>query len=331
VILGEDGCRLCAVVDPAPTARAYAQVHGVPWFETLEALLEADRPDGVVIATPNALHVSAGLACVAAGVPALIEKPLADTLESALLLSRAAEAAAVPILVGHHRRHNPIIGRAREVVQSGMLGRLTVVTSLWTIQKPDAYFEIPWHREIGAGPVLINFIRDVDLLRFLCGEIESVQAVTSNAVRELVVEDTAVAILRFHSGALGAITVSDASVAPWSWELTSGENPDYPQLRENCYLLTGTGGSLAVPTLEYWHYADSKGWNEPLLRELLEVEQGDPAVLQMQHFCRVIRGEEAPVVTCADAAASLAAALALHAAARDGRPVSLDNVLARQN
>ena len=78
---------------------------------------------------------------------------------------------------------------------------------------------------LGAGPVLVNLIHDIDLLRFLCGPITSVRALMSNAVRRNPVEETAGILLGFASGAIGTVTVSDAVPAPWSWELTAGENP----------------------------------------------------------------------------------------------------------
>ncbi|HLL36358.1 MAG TPA: Gfo/Idh/MocA family oxidoreductase, partial [Streptomyces sp.] len=115
---------LAAVVDPAPAADAVAGQHGVPRYRSLAELFERNRPDGVVLATPNQLHVEGGLACVAAGVPTLVEKPVGDTVEAATRLVEAAEAAGVPLLTGHHRRYSPTMARAREVVASGALGRV---------------------------------------------------------------------------------------------------------------------------------------------------------------------------------------------------------------
>jgi hypothetical protein len=82
---------------------------------------------------------------------------------------------------------------------------------------------------------------------------------TSNAVRGLAVEDTAVVLPQFASGSLGTLTVSDTAAAPWSWELTSGENDFYPRNAENCYLIAGTDGALTVPKLELWCYGAAKG------------------------------------------------------------------------
>ena len=86
----------------------------------------------------------------------------------------------------------------------------------------------------------------MDLLRYLCGDIECVQAMTSNAVRGGETEDSAIVLLKFRSGALGTLSVSDTVAAPWSWELTSGENSAYPVTSQSCYLIGGTRASLSI-------------------------------------------------------------------------------------
>ena len=80
-----------------------------------------------------------------------------------------------------------------------------------------------WRRSRGGGPILINLIHEIDLIRFVCGEIASVQAFTSNAVRGFEVEDTAAVLLRLTNGALATDSLSDTAVAPWTWDLASGE------------------------------------------------------------------------------------------------------------
>ena len=77
------------------------------------------------------------------------------------------------------------------------------------VTKPDEYFDVAWRLAKGGGPVFLNLIHDIDLFRYLLGEIVSVQAEESNAVRGHPVEDTAVILLRFASGALGSITAVD--------------------------------------------------------------------------------------------------------------------------
>ncbi|WP_207849045.1 MULTISPECIES: Gfo/Idh/MocA family oxidoreductase [unclassified Pseudomonas] len=315
--------RLCAVADPGPQAPALAAEWGVAHFADHRQMLEQTRPDAVIVANPNNQHVSTALDCLTAGVPVLLEKPVGVHLQEVRELVAAVKRSGVPVLVGHHRRHNPLIVRAHELLQSGALGRLTTVTALFQLCKPDAYFEIPWRREPGAGLLLTNLIHDLDLLRHLCGEVHSVQAITDNAVRGFANEDSVALLLRFADGALGTLTGSDAVAAPWSWELNSAENPVYPrQADQSCYLLAGTAGALSIPQLKRWHYAADQvdaGWHQPLIAVQEHCEAADALRLQLQHFVRVARREVEPLVSVADAARTLALVEAIREAAASGR------------
>jgi len=252
-IIAEPSAELFAIVDPSDIGRDLAVEHGVKWFPSFADMVKADKPEGVIISTPNQVHVVNGLEAIAAGVPALVEKPLAIDVSEARKLVDAADKAGVPLLTGHHRRHNPMIQMAKETIESGRLGKIVSVHGVCWFRKPDDYFDVEWRRKTGAGPVFLNLIHDVDLLRYLCGDVVSVQAQESSAIRGNDVEDTAVILLRFANGVLGTVNVSDAIVAPWSWELTTGENPVYPRTGETCYFIGGTHGSLTVPYLDLWH------------------------------------------------------------------------------
>jgi predicted dehydrogenase len=312
-----------AVIDPSPSGADWAAQHQWRWFPTLKAMCAELTVDGVIIATPNQLHVENGLEVVRAGLPALVEKPIADDVTSAITLVEAAEAAGVPLLVGHHRRHNPMIQAAKAVVESGRLGKIASVHGFFWLMKPDSYFDIAWRREAGAGPVLTNLIHDIDLLRYLCGEVEMVQALTSNAMRGHAIEETAVVLLRFANGALGTINVSDSIVAPWSWEHTTGENIAYPRTDQSCYMIGGTLGSLTVPKLEVWHDNGRRDWWQPLESSRVFAPDQDPLPLQIQQFCRVIRGEEAPLVSGREGLQTLKVIAAIQMAAKTGRQVTI--------
>jgi predicted dehydrogenase len=324
LIASEPQARLSAVVDPAPVGRRVAEQLGTRWFASFADLLAADRPDGVIVATPNPLHVENGLEAVAAGVPAIIEKPLATDVASGARLVDAAEKSGAPLLVGHHRRYNPMIRKAREIVDSGRLGRLATVHGACWLVKPDDYFAPAWRREKGAGPVFLNLIHDVDLLRYLCGEIISVQADESNAIRGNLVEDTAVILLRFANGVLGTLSVSDCVVGPRSWELTAGENPAYPRQDQSCYEIGGTHGSLTIPQLEIWSNPFKRGWWEPLARERAPFVPEDPLKVQIRHFCAVIRGQAAPIVSGREGLNTLKVIEAIKASARTGATTAIE-------
>lgn len=313
--------QLCAIADPAPQAAAFAVECAVPCFNDHRQMLEQAKPQAVIVANPNALHVRTALDCIAAGVPVLLEKPVGVHLDEVRELVAASESAGVPVLVGHHRRHNPLIVRARELIEQGALGRLTTVTALWQLQKPDSYYDIPWRREAGAGMLLTNLIHDLDLLRHLCGEVRQVQAITGNGVRGFANEDSAAIVLQFENGTLGSLTGSDAVAAPWSWELDSGENPVYPrQADQPCYLLAGTRGSLSIPQLRHWHYArDGGGWHQPLLQAQEEVVAEEALLRQLRHFVEVARGQTRPLISVVDAGRTLALVEAIRQAAESGR------------
>jgi predicted dehydrogenase len=290
-------------------------------------LLAQDRPDGVVLATPNSLHVPQALQCLAQGLPTLLEKPIAPTLAEALKLVEAVETRQGKILIGHHRAHSPIMAKAREVIASGQLGKLVAVMGSATFYKPDSYFEDgPWRREPGGGPLLLNMIHEVHNLRILCGEIVAVQAFASHATRGFAVEDTVAISLQFASGALGTFMLSDTSACARSWEQTSQENKAYPSYDdEDCYVVTGTRGSLSVPTMRLKTYPrpEDCSWWKPFESSTVAMVRDDPLKHQIAHFVEVIQGQAEPLVSARDGMLNLRVTEAIVQAAREGRTVQI--------
>lgn len=322
LIAASPDAELAAVADPSDAARREAQRLGTRHYADYVEMLERERPDGVLVAAPNQLHLEAGLACIARGIPALIEKPLADTLEAGAELVRAAETAGVKLLVGHHRRYNPMVEATRDLLGRGCIGRLVAVSAVWAVRKPDGYFDAAWRRSAGGGPILINMIHDIDCLRHFCGEIAEVQAYGSSAARGFAVEDSAAVALRFASGALSTITLTDAAPSPWGWEAGSGDNPGIAASGQNCYRFLGTEAALDFPNLVLWRGAGPgpADWSQPLAP--LQVPWGRHEALprQLAHFLAVIAGSEAPRVSGRDGLATLAATLAVREAIATGRP-----------
>lgn len=318
---------LTAVVDPSPQADAIASAAGVPLYRTLEDLLQQKRPDGVVLATPNQLHVPQALQCIEAGVSCLLEKPIAPTVAEAEALVTAAEMRGARLLIGHHRAHSPIMAKACAVVQSGQLGRVVGVMGGATFFKPDHYFDDgPWRREVGGGPILINMIHEVHNLRMLCGEVTAVQAIKSHALRGFAVEDTVAISLQFASGALGSFLLSDVAASARSWEHTSQENKAYPTYEdEDCYVISGTDGTLSVPTMRLKTYprAEDRSWWKPFEVGVVGMVREDPLKRQMEHFGAVVRGEVAPLVSARDGLQNLRVTEAITLAAATGQLVRI--------
>jgi predicted dehydrogenase len=105
--------KLVAIVEPNPTEDINSL--DVPCFSNLKEMFAAISPDGIILSTPTPLHVSQGLECIERSCPVLVEKPLATSAVQAKILTDAAEHASVPLLVGHHRRHNPLIQKAKGI------------------------------------------------------------------------------------------------------------------------------------------------------------------------------------------------------------------------
>ena len=320
---------LAAIVDPGPKAPEIAQKEGVPLYRSLADLFAKDKPDGVVLATPNHMHVEQGLECIAAGVPCLVEKPVGHTLEEGTRLVQAAEKTNHKLLVGHHRPHSPILHKAVEIVRSGILGRIVGVIGSALFYKPDkGYFDPPyeWRRQRGGGPILLNMTHEVGNLRALVGEIVAVQAFSSNATRGFEVEDTVAISMRFQNGALGTFLLSDTAASPKSWEQTSQENKAYPTYPdEDCYTIIGTDGSLGVPTmrLNYYKKKEDRSWFKPFTTETIALERADPLARQIEHFGALIRGEAKPLVSGRDGLQNLRVTDAIVEAAKTGKVVNV--------
>lgn len=318
--------QLASIVDPGPAAAEVAEKFGVPLYRSLAELFETDKSDGVILATPNQLHVQGGLECVAAGVPVIVEKPIGDSVEGATRLVEAAEAARVPLLTGHHRNYSPIMAKAREIVASGVLGPIVAVVGTALFYKPDHYFDVGggWRREPGGGPILLNLIHEVNNLQSLVGDVVRVQATTSNSTRGFPVEDTAAMVFTFANGALGTFLLSDTAASARSWEQTSQENLSYPSYPdEDAYHIAGTTGSLSVPTMRLKVFGGTRSWWEPFETSTVELERSDPLANQVKHFAAVIRGEAEPICSGRDGLKTLQVVDAVVESARTGRPVDL--------
>lgn len=319
----EERAVLAGIADPMPAAAELAQSLGVPFFEDHKKMMDELKPDGVIIASPNKLHIPQGYDALERGIPTLIEKPISDDLDEAREYARAVEAKGLPVLVGQHRRHNPMVQKAKEIISAGMLGQIVSVSLHYMIYKPDNYYDIEWRRRKGAGPILVNMVHDVDLMRYLIGEITELQAMIANKARGFEVEDTAVVNMRFDTGTIGSITLSDAGVSPWSWEATARENPFFAPESGDCYYIAGTKAGLTLPQLKLWHYKGINSWSEPLACEKQAVKPGLPHVLQLKHFCDVLEGKAKPIVTPDDAIRSVAALTAIKTAAEQGGTYTL--------
>lgn len=144
-----------------------------------------------------------------------------------------------------------------------------------------------------------------------------------NAIRGAAAEEVSVAILRFASGALGTVNLSDVSLGPWSWELTAGENPAYPATDQSSYVIGGCEGSLALPNLTPWRQSNGPDWWAPMTNTAVPSGSADPLEAQIVHFAAVIGATAKPLVSGADGLRAVRVIEAIKAAALNGSAVSI--------
>lgn len=307
-----DLAELVGVADPVQQATDFPDLQA-PFFTDATALLDHVRPEAVVIASPNNLHLPHALACCERGLHFLVEKPVAATLDDAAAMVRAVRDSGVCTLVGHHRRYLAPVVTARQRLADGAIGELVAASVVWATRKPDAYYDTAWRRTAGGGPLLINAIHEVDLLRHLCGEVVSVKGVKSHARRRFEVEDTAAALLVFDNGCVATLVCTDAGLSPWTIEQGTQENTAFAFTHQSAYRLIGSHGSLELPVLRQWtaRHPGEEAWDRPLVGEYLGGTQWDAYETQLAHLQRVVRQHEPPMVSVQDGARTLAATLAI--------------------
>ena len=133
----EPEAELVAIADAFEGARATAEAAGVPFFTDPAQMMDEVKPEAVIIATPNDLHLGVAREAIKRNIVPLVEKPISNDLEDAQAFAAEAETAGVPVLVGQHRRHNPFVNKAKEIIESGELGKLTVSSFHYMIYKND--------------------------------------------------------------------------------------------------------------------------------------------------------------------------------------------------
>ena len=304
---------LAGIIDPDPKMHALADAPGFLSIEDVDV-----EADGIVIATPTSSHAPLAEAAASRGWHALVEKPIAGSLEDADRIVAAGKHHGVHILTGHHRRHHPRVAALKALLESGRIGQPVTASLLWTMKKPDDYFDLPWRQGREGAPVLQNMIHEVDTLRWLFGDVTGVVGFGSNTVRGAARTESGAVALAFDSGVTTTIAFADTTPTPWGFEAGTGESPSIPKSGQDCLRIACTKGAVEFPSLTVWSGAES--WNEPVERSEAHAPDGVPLIRQLEHFSAVIRGEVEPLVSAAEGRATLAATLEIEAATLVGAP-----------
>jgi len=293
----------------------------------LDEYLNSSKPDGLIIATPTVLHIDQAIKCIEKKIPLLIEKPISVHAKDAITLIKRSKELDVPLLIGQHRRHNQIIKTTKKILDEGVLGEIRSIQATCWFYKPDHYFDAaPWRKLKGAGPIYVNLIHDVDLLRYFCGEVKTVYANAIRSTRGYDNEDVASAVLTFKNDIIANVSVSDSISSPWSWETTSNEHPVYPNTNNSCYLIGGAEGSLSLPDLKLWKHEKKPDWWTPLITEKYDFQNIDPLITQLENFRDVILGKTEPLVSGLEGVRSLQVIEAIQSSIASKSPIDISNL-----
>ena len=211
----------------------FAGSHGCAAEPGLDALLARDDIDVVSVCVPSGLHAEVGIQAAAAGKHLVVEKPIDVSLAAADRLIDAADAAGVAMTVISQHRFDPGLVELRGLIDDGVLGRLVLGEASTKWYRSQGYYDSgPWRGTwaLDGGSLMNQGIHYVDLLRWIMGPVTEVSAVCATQGHQIEVEDTALAVLRFSSGAVGTIVSSTAVF------------PGFAQRLE----VSGTGGTVVV-------------------------------------------------------------------------------------
>ena len=339
VIADLDDAELVAVADTGLVrAEKLAGAYGCSFFSNLEEMLSRADLDAVCVCTPSGMHAEHAIAALEAGKHVVIEKPVDVTLGAAERLLEAQRAAGKKVAVVSQHRFDAATLAVQEAVSEGRFGRLTTGSAEVRWWRSQSYYDSGGWRgtwELDGGGVLINqAIHGIDLLQWLMGSVVEVTAHTGLLAHERIeVEDTAVAILKFESGALGTIVATTAA---------------YPGLTARI-TVNGDRGSAIIDDdeLRYFHasgtqaegdaYGAEGGENqaEEVLEKYGGVPMGpgagsDPGSLSTAHrdqigdFVGAVREDREPTVTVEEGRKPLAIIAGIYASARTGGPVRIE-------
>ncbi len=317
--------RVVALIDSEPArARSLASRFGVPHAGSdLAYVLGRSDIDAVAVGVPPAAHVEVAIAAIDAGKHVLVEKPVSLTLDNADRLVARAAASPRKVMVGFHMRFHRLVRQAKAIVESGVLGPLESVRSIWNVPRADRETALWKHRrETGGGSILELGVHHFDLWSFLLGtHVASIFAESTPGQRD---DEVAVATARLENGVLASVVLSERTSHNIEFEVSGRAG----RVRVACLKFdglevvptSGVPGSFAT-RLERMRHT----WTE-LPGGVAAGRQGGDYLLsyrnEWRHFVDAIRDGRAIESTAEDGREALAVALAALASASSGLAVA---------
>lgn len=306
-----------ADINPAALQRAVGRT-GAPGFSSLDALLDGCDPDIVVLATPSGLHAAQAIRVAQAGRHVMSEKPMATRLEDGKRMVQACDEAGVHLFVVKQNRKNPTLQLLKRAIEANRFGKVYLVTVNVFWSRPQSYYDSAQWRgtwEFDGGAFMNQASHYVDMLDWLIGPVDSVQAYTATLARQIEVEDTGVLALRWRAGTLGSLNVTMLT---------------YPKNFEGSVTVLGEAGTVrvggvAVNRIDHWQFAEPDPMDEEVERASYETNSvyGHGHLRFYENVLQALRGEAAPDTDGREGLHSLEILIATYLSAQDGRRVAL--------
>ena len=304
------------------SGRTLAQTCGADWTPSYEQAVNRVDVDVVSVCTPSGAHAEIAVSAASAGKHLLVEKPIEITLPRVDQIIGAAREAGVKLACVFPYRFMLGVQRAKEAVDAGRLGRLTMADAYVKWYRTQEYYDGSWRGTWaldGGGALMNQSIHSIDLLPWLAGPVDSVFGCTATLSHAMETEDTASAVLSFRSGAMGVI---QGATSCWPGDRARVE-------------LHGDQGTIALEEgrIVSWKLGDANPGEEErmlTLEESLGSGSRDPKGFsyemhrrQIVDLVQAIREDRAPAIEGAEARKAVEVIRAIYRSAKLGQVVKL--------
>ncbi len=316
VISNHPQTELTAISDPdAAALEAALSQTGARGFADPLAMIEEANLDGVVLAAPTTAHVSLALAAIERGLPVLVEKPLAATVEDGLMIVNAARKQGVRVQVGHVERYNPAVLEMGRLLREGWLSTIYAITCRRAGPFPARIRDVGVTVDLGT--------HDVDMLCWIADE-RPVRVYAETAQRlHATHEDLTFGLMHFPSGAIGFLDVDWLTPVKRRSLVAVGEEGMF-ELDYLTQKLTFTRSNVERPQM-------IRGYATTFSGDVAEIPitNVEPLRAELDEFVRVLRTGDRPYVDAEDGLWAVAIANGLLTAAAERRPIDLSDLPSR--